>query len=240
MSKLLIVEDSIIMRGIFKKLLDEHTDFQYDLVGKYEEAKVLLSKYRYEFAVVERLLSDAPNGEIIALLNKHNIAPLVFTKEINEDFFESFEGAKIVDYILKQKYNNITSVIEKLLQLKNNKTLTVIVVSKSNIYSAYLKQNLNLHNFKVIYVNSKEDAEEKINLHPETSLLIVDAKGLDALSLIQDVRVMRDSSKLKILALVEESNLFTTSSLLNAGANDSLIKQFSRDEFNVRVYQNIY
>ena len=75
MSKLLIVEDSIIVQAIFKDLLDSIDNFEYDLVSSYEEAKKLLSKRRYEYGVVERVLPDAPNGEIIALFNKHYLAP---------------------------------------------------------------------------------------------------------------------------------------------------------------------
>ena len=44
---------------------------------------------------------------------------------------------------------------------------------------------------------------------------------------------------MKILVLSEESNAYSTSALLHSGADDYLIKDFSRDEFYVRVYQNI-
>ena len=131
MAKLLVVEGSVIVRGVFKDLLKKHTDFEYDAVATYAAAKELLEKETYGYAVVERNLEDASKGEIIALCNKHNIAPLVFTKEVDEVFFESFEGAKIVDYILKQKYNNITHVIQRLKQLQSNKNITVLVVSDS-------------------------------------------------------------------------------------------------------------
>jgi len=241
MAKLLVVEESVIVRGVFKKLLDDKTDFEYDLVSSYKEAKLLLTKSRYEYAVVDRVLSDAPNGEIIALFNKHNVAPLVFTKEIDEDFFESFEGAQIVDYMVKLKYNNVTTVIEKLKQLKANKNITVLIVSDSRIYSSYLKQNLNLHGFKVFSATNNEDAYKKIDLHPEISLMILDDKDpyVNALEVVEYVRKYKTSQELKIIALADETNSYETSALLNYGADDYLVKQFSRDEFYVRVYQNI-
>jgi len=138
-----LFKKSVIVRGIFKELLEKNT---------------------YGYGSVERNLEDAPKGEIIALFNKHNIASLVFTKEIDEVFFDSFESAKIID-----------------------------------------------------------------NIEP----------NINALELIENIRQRKDKKSLKIMVLAEKPNLYFTSSLLNAGANDYIIKPFSRDEFYVRVYQNI-
>jgi len=241
MSKLLIVEGSNIVRGVLKELLDETQEFNYVLTGSFQEAKKELSKTRYEFAVVERTLKDAPNGEIIALLNKHNVAPIVHTNDIDEDFFEVFEGAQIVDYIQKQKNDNLSNVIAKLHRLKANKKVTILIVNDSHIYTTYLKQNLNLHSFRVITASNNEDAMQKIELHPDIKLMIVDNSEpyVNALELIQDVRVKKQSQDMKILIMVEEANLYETARCLNAGADDYIVKQFSRDEFYVRVYQNI-
>ena len=241
MAKLLVVEASVIVRGVFKELLEKHTDFQYDLVATYSEAKELLEKGTYVYAVVERNLEDAPKGEIIALFNKHNIAPLVFTKEIDEVFFESFEGAQIVDYILKQKYNNITHVIQRLKQLRANKKITVLVVSDSSTYGSYLKQNLNIHKFNVLSATNNQEAYEKLEMNSDISLMVVDniEPNINALELIENIRQRRNKESLKVMVLADKPNSYFTSSLLNAGADDYIIKPFSRDEFYVRVYQNI-
>ena len=241
MAKLLVIENSNIVKGVFKSLLDVEEDFDYDLASSFKEAKEFLSKSRYEFAISERVLEDAPHGEIIALLNKHNVAPLLFTKTIDEDFFEAFEGAKIVDYIIKDKYNNISNVIERLKQLLQNKKRTVLVVSDSHIFNSYLRQSLNLHSFKVLSAANNEEAYAKIDKHPNIALMIIDNKEpyLDALSLVKEVRKYRSHNELKILAIAQESNSYLTSQLLNAGANDFIVKEFSRSELYVRVYQNV-
>lgn len=241
MAKLLVVEGSVILRGVFKELLRKHTDFEFDIIATYAEAEELLKKGSYGYGVVERNLEDAPKGEIIALLNKHNIAPLVFTKEIDEIFFESFEGAKIVDYIIKQKYNNITYVIQRLQQLQANKNITVLIISDSSNYGSYLKQNLDIHNFNVLTAKNNEEAYEKIETDPDISLMIVDniEPNINSLELLENIRQRRDKESLKIIVLSDKANSYFTSSLLNAGADDYIVKQFSRDEFYIRVYQNI-
>ena len=241
MAKLLVVESSGILRGVFKDLLSKSTDFDFDLVATYAEAKELLETNSYEFAVVERNLEDSPKGEIIALLNKHDIAPLVFTKEIDEVFFESFEGAQIVDYILKQKYNNITYFVEKLKQLKENRNRTVLVISGSHTYNNYLKRNLSLHSFNVLSATDNEEASLIIDKHPEIALLVLDKQEehVNSLELIQNIRQRRSKEELKIVILEDKLNAYCTSSFLNNGADDFIIKPFSRDEFYIRVYQNI-
>ena len=241
MPKLLVAVESNIHRGVFKELLDKDGSFEYVLVGSYKEAKQELSKMRYEFAVVDKSLKDAPNGEIIALLNKHNIAPLVYIKSLDEDFFEVFEGAQIVDYILHQNHYNAFVAMKKLQRLQANKQISVLVVNDSHIYSLYLKQNLKLHRFKVISAGSNEEALEKLELHPSIELMIVDNSEpyVDALGLIEVSRKYKTSGEMKILTLADEANSYETAKYLNAGADDYLVKQFSRNEFYVRIYKNI-
>ncbi|MBC8238475.1 MAG: response regulator [Helicobacteraceae bacterium] len=246
MSKLLIVEESTILCGIFKRLLDQDAGFSFDIVQSYEKAKDALGKYRYEFAVVSRSLPDANHGEIIALLNKHNVSPIVYTTMIDEEFIESFESASIVEYILRHRYDNVKYVITRLNQLKDNKQKTILVVHNSEIYRRYLKQNLSLHNFKVIMVDSAYEALQKLEVHKDIVLIIVNRElsqvngldKLDGLGLVRRVREMKREN-LKIIALAEESNSYETSFFLNEGADDYLINQYSRDEFYVRIYQNL-
>ena len=99
MIKLLIVEERVILRGVFNSLLCKDNVFDFDIVETYQEAKELLNNKKYEYAVVSRTLKDAKDGEIIALLNRYDIAPIVYIDELDEEFIDSFESAHIVDYV---------------------------------------------------------------------------------------------------------------------------------------------
>jgi len=246
MSKLLIVEEDKTLCNIFKELLSVDKSFNFDIANSYKEAQEYLNRFRYEFSVVSRTLSDAKDGKIIALLNKYNVAPIVFTQDIDEDFVEGFEGANIVEYILRHRYNNVKYVVSRLKQLQQNKQTKILLVHESDIYRRYLKQNLALHNFKVLDVSSANEAIQKLELHPDIALTFVSDKlkqvggvtGFDGLELVKRVSKMELNS-MKIIAIVSESNSYKTSLYLTEGADDYLINQFSRDELYVRVYQNL-
>ena len=218
MIKLLIIEDRVILRGIFNSLLLKDSIFDFDIVESYEEAKKLLSSKKYEYAVASRTLPDAKNGEIIALLNKYTIAPIVYIDEVNEEFIDSFESAHIVDYVLKHRHDNVRYAIEKLKQLQENKKHTVLIVHNSSIYQRFLKHNLELHNFKVVMVDSAFEALQKLEVYHEIRLVIVgndlvNIAGLetvDGVELVKRIRQMKKEN-VSILSIAEESNSYLTS-----------------------------
>ena len=241
MSKLLIIEDSKMLCKIFTELLNKYTDFDFDIAQTYQEAKEFVMKGRYQFAVADMNLPDANSGEIIPLLNKHNIAPIVFTGIFDEEFREGFETSNIVDYVLKERYENILYVIEKLKQLELNKTKTVLIIDDSSLYTNYLKQNLLLHHFKVITAANGKEGLAKLEAFPEVELVITDyhMPVMNGLEFVRKIRKKRGKKDLSIITLTSDTNSYTTSRFLKEGANDYITKPFSRDEFYSRIYQNI-
>ena len=194
MARLLIVEDSKMLCNVFKQLLSSYTEFDFDIAETYAQAKKFLTTTRYEFAVADMNLPDAKSGEIIALLNRHNIAPIVFTGNFSEEFREGFETANIVDYVLKERYENIVYVVEKLKQLEANKQKTVLIVDDSSLYTNYLKQNLLIHHFRVLTAANGEEALERLEVHPEVKLVITDyhMPVMDGLEFLRKVRRKKD------------------------------------------------
>jgi len=241
MAKLLIIEDSKMLCGIFESLLSKYTNFEFTIANTFTECEEYLKRTRYEFAVADMNLPDAHNGEVIALLNRYNVAPIVFTGIFDEDFRESFESAHIVDYILKERYDNIIAVVEKLKQLELNKQKTVLIVDDSHTYINYLKQNLQLHYFKILTASNGKEALKTLDEHPEIELMITDYHMpiMDGLELVRKVRKKISKKELSIITLTSETNSYTTSRFLKEGANDYITKPFSRDEFYARIYQNI-
>lgn len=240
MAKLLVVESDVRLCEVFNELL-EYSDFDYDIVKTYEDARNLLRRKRYEFAVTDLNFVDSKEGHIIALLNRHNVAPIIFTQEIDEDFLEVYESAKIADYALKEGEKSVLLVVEKLNQLKANKDTTLLVVDNSILYANFIKQNLVMHKFKVLTAPNGEAAVESLKNHPEIQLLITEhrLKPMNGIELTQKIRETQDKKSLPILALTTVSDAETASLFLQYGVNDYLTKPFIRDELYAKVYENI-
>ncbi len=241
MGKVLIIEDSKMLCKVFEELLQKYTNFKFDIAQTYAQAQQFLSLSHYDFAVADLNLPDAKKGEIVSLLNRNNIAPIIFTGMFDEALRDGFESAQIVDYILKERYENIIYVIEKLKQLELNKKQIVLVVDDSNLYANYLKKNLQIHAFKVLIAHNGQEALNLMELHPTIDLIITDyhMPVMDGLELVRKIRKKRTKKDLSIIVLTSDTNSYATSRFLKEGANDYITKPFSRDEFYARIYQNI-
>ena len=241
MAKLLVVENDLGIARDFSELLSGCDEFDTEIVHTYKDAQSLLKQYRYEFGVADIELDDAPNGEVIALFNKHNVSPIIFTKTIDEDFLESFQSASIVDYVLKNKIDSTYTIVKKLRQLVLNKKTTILIISNSQTYTNYLKQNLSMHNFKIILATNSADTLKKIDLHPEINLIVTeyDLPYVNGLELVKKIRQTKSKKDLKILTLTGNPESEITLSFLEEGVNDYLVKPFSRDELYTSIYKNV-
>jgi len=238
MRRLLIIESNEALVEEYKLLLDEHTNFHYKIVSSYEEAEKALKQTRYEFGVTDINVPGAKEGVVIALMNRYNLAPIIFTDSIDEDFQEAYESAQIVAYILKES-NDILSVIKKLNQLERNKKSTLLVVDDSILHANFIKQNLILHKFKVLTAANGKLALEKLKNHPEIDFVVTNhrMKEMDGLELTQKIRQLKETQKLPILALTSDAD--AASNFLSEGVSDYLTKPFSRDDFYAKVYENM-
>lgn len=241
MIRVLIVEDSAMLCRILSDLMDQYTSFHYDIAYTYGQAEALLQTHTYDFALTDLHLPDANDGQIVALVNRYDLAPIIFTADMNEMLRDAFESSRIVDYVLKERYENIIYVVEKLLQLEANRHKKILIVDDSLTYRYYLKNNLAMHQFRIYEAPHGEAALRIIEEHPDIELILTDYHMpiMDGLELTRRVRRKHNKKEMAIIALSNETSSYATSRFLKEGANDYITKPFSRDEFYARVYQNI-
>ncbi len=241
MDRVLIIEDSQMLCRIMRDILDKFTNFKYDFANTYAEAETLLENNKYDFAVVDLNLPDAHNGQAVPLVNRYKIAPIIFTGMLSDELRDSFESSNVVDYILKERYDNIVYVIEKLLQLQANRKKKILIVEDSFTYRYYLKNNLSMHQFNIFEASHGKEALDIIEKHPDIELVITDYHMpiMDGLELTRKIRKKHPKKDMAVIALSSETKSYITSKFLKEGANDFITKPFSRDEFYARIYQNI-
>ena len=241
MVRVLIVEDSSMLCNLMEELLKKYTDFEYDIAQSYKESQEFLETNKYDFAAVDLHLPDSNKTQIVPLVNRYNIAPIIFTSDVSQDLRETFESANIVDYVLKERFDSIVEVIEKLLQLVANRKKKIMIVDDSLTYRYYLKHNLSMHQFQIFEAPNGLKALEVLEQNPDIELIITDyhMPVMDGLEFTKKVRRKYSKKDVAIIALTAETNSLITSKFLKSGANDYITKPYSRDEFYARLYQNI-
>lgn len=238
MARILIVEESHIFSNLLRGLLKKHTKFNFDFAFNYAEAEHYLKQFRYDFAVADLKLVDAPHGQIITLMNRHNVAPIILLDAIDEDFHETYESSNIVDYVLKEHFDDIANVTRLLLQLEANRKKSILLVDATVAHSLLLKQQLMQHQLRVVISTNVNEAYQKIQRGEHYDLILVNDSIAQNQQLIFAAALRKEKETLEtpIITFASESGSFETAQLLKDGVSDYLIKPFSRDELYHRIY----
>ena len=238
MAKILLIEESALLSSIIIKLLKEHKEFTYTIVTSYHESEGLLKEEKFDYAITDLIFSDAQDGQVIALLNRHKVAPIIFTQAIDTEFIETFEESNIIDYILKERYENVKLVVKRLVQLEQNREKKVLLVGHSITYRYYIANLLKMHNITPLEASSPSEALSVVEKNPSLDLIILDECNSDdqTLSFIRTLRRRYQEDGYPLVSLTKSDDTLLRSLQFKEGVNDFLIKPFSRDEFYLRIY----
>ena len=100
MSKLLIIEDSVMMQKVIKHVAEAELDCMFDIAATKQEAERLISCNEYFLALADLHLPDAPNGEIVDSLLDEGIATIVLTASMDDAKKQQMLDKGVLDYIL--------------------------------------------------------------------------------------------------------------------------------------------
>ena len=239
MAKLLLIEESALLSSIIAKLLKEYEElFEYTIATSFHEAQKLLREQAYDYAITDLIFSDAQDGQIIPLLNRHKVAPIIFTQSIDAEFIEAFEESNIVDYILKERYENVKLVVKRLVQLEKNRDKKVLLIGHSITYRYFIANLLNMHNIKPLEASTAAEALSMVEKNPSIELILLDEckNEESSLNFIRTLRRRYQEDGYKVVSLSQSDATLFRSMQFKEGVNDFLIKPFSRDEFYLRIY----
>lgn len=242
MEKILVVEDStVIGKSIVQKLKENGDDYLWAKTMK--EVVVYIGRNDDIFAsLLDLSLPDAPHGEVVDFVLEKEIPVIVFTSLSDDDTMDEMNRKNIVDYIIKNREEDIEYAIKILNQLKKNRTIDAMVVDDSKVYRKTLSQYLKNLMFRHVYeaVDGLE-AQKILEEHPETKLLITDyhMPNMDGFELTLQIRKTRKKDSLVIIACTGKDSKYISSKFLKFGANDYIVKPFTKEEFNYRVVQNM-
>jgi diguanylate cyclase (GGDEF)-like protein len=243
LNHVLIVEDSRSVRDLLAAHVEEIEGVDFVTAASLAEAQEILNKDSSLFlcAVLDLNLPDAPDGEIVDLVQKFDIPVIVLTGSLDKAVKQTMNAKLIVEYVIKRNLDELEYVISLIKNIFNNQFAKVLVVDDSPSFRLYLAMLLRHFRYSVLLASDGEEALALINENPDISLIITDYNmpKMNGLKLIEEVRKNYKREDLAILGLSIVANKELTVQLLKTGANDYMTKPIMVDEFYCRVSQSV-
>ena len=240
---ILVVEDQKSLAKLLATMLSDRWSCEVHIAHSLNEAKSALTKHRHEYhiAICDLNLPDAPNGEIIDLINKAKVQVIALTGAFGDELRETMSQKGVVDYILKDSVNSYDYVVGLVGRLYINKYIKLLLVDDSFSSKALLKHVLVQYRFNVFTASNGVEALTILDQHPDIKVLITDYNmpKMDGLRLTINARNKHPKENLSIIGVSGMGDIDLGAQFIKHGANDFLVKPFSHEEMIYRINQNI-
>ncbi|MDG1751352.1 MAG: diguanylate cyclase [Thalassotalea sp.] len=240
---ILIIEDQVSLSKMLKELLVKRFDSDVHIANSYADAKVLLSKHRHEYHVVicDLNLPDAPNGEIVDLVNRAKVKMIALTGTFGEKMREKMINKGVIDYITKDSVNAYEYVVNLVGRLYENYSTKLLIVEDSLIARKLVQHMLELQNFNVLLAGNGKEALTVLEENPDIKLVLTDYNmpEMNGFDLTLDLRKHHLKEQLAVIGLSATGNNELGAQFIKNGANDFLTKPVSYEELLCRINQNI-
>ncbi len=241
MSKLLIIEDSIIMQKVIRHIADSELDCEIDLAGSLAETRTLIAENDYYLALADLNLPDAPQGEVVDILLESNITTIVLTATLDTERRQNMLDKGVLDYIFKENQESYLQAVKLANQILNNQKITVLLADNSPVLRQCCRGLLEKMLFNLIEVNDGKQALETFEQHPHIDLLITEYNlpEMNGIELIRQIRQTHSRDVFPIIGLSACNDLNLSAQFIKFGANDFLTAPFVQEEFQWRILRTM-
>lgn len=242
MHKILVIEDSVTVRMIVKKLIEDNPHFNCELCKDLAQAKkVFESGESYLAAVVDLNLPDAPNGESVDLALSYNIPTIVLSGNFEENTRNQLLDKGVLDYITKESPYSYIQVATLLDRVRKNLVTEVLVVEDLESSREHICGLLRKFQFKVYEASGNKEALSQLDSHSGIKLIVAahEMPDMNGYKLLKAVRHERGMQDVIFIGCSSIKDSVLTSKFIKSGANDLLAKPLYHEEFFSRITQNL-
>jgi diguanylate cyclase (GGDEF)-like protein len=241
MNKVLIVEDSQSLSALLKRKIESFLGYEVVQAYTLKETLACIEKDEFFVALIDLTLPDAPNGEAVDPIVGKMIPSIILTGRYDENIREEMQNKPIVDYVLKNTIEDIDYAIKMINRIHLNRSVQVLVVEDSVVYRKNIVSLLEMRQLTVHEANNGQEGLEKLAEHPDISLVLTDYNMpvMDGIEFTKQVRKRWSKDKLSVIAISSQDDSDTASMFLKHGANDYLIKPFTKELFYNRIDNNL-
>ena len=241
--RVLVVEDSKAISSLLCASIELLPGLQVSCAANFAEARQLMAKQpeQYFLAVLDLNLPDAPNGEIVDLVQDHGIPVIVMSAAFGEDRRRTLFEKNIVDYVDKTQLSGVEYVVKLIERIYASRSLRVLVVDDTASFRRYAENLLQNHGYRTCSAANGVDALGVLESASDIRLVVTDyhMPVMDGLEMVRNIRLTQSREQLAIIGISDNRNPDVSIKFLKAGASDFLAKPFQLEEFYCRVDQNL-
>ncbi|GAB6043946.1 diguanylate cyclase [Endothiovibrio diazotrophicus] len=243
MTHVLVVEDNHALANMAKALIESTWGFEVHVAHSRAEAKLIVgdNPQRFTAALLDLNLPDAPNGEVVPLLQATGIPIVVLTGFYGDELRKRMTALGVVDYVVKNDLSAYQYACGLVGRIHRNRSIKVLAVDDSPSALAVIQHQLEVQCLKVYTAADDRQALSLFHAHPDIRLIITDyhMPEMDGFELTQKLRATHSKDQLAIIGLSSSSDNRLSARFLKSGANDFMIKPFGYEELLCRVNQNL-
>jgi len=238
----LVVEDSKSILNLLRAYLNQLEGIDVISATSMAEAEELLTIHVEQIlcAVLDLNLPDAPDGEVVDLVQGHGIPVVVLTGSLDESLRKTMVEKNIVKYLVKRNTTELEKVTYIVGRIFENQDIKILVVDDSPSFRSYLVGLLDIYRYDTFTASHGKEALKVLKQYSDISLVITDYNmpEMNGLELIEAIRIDYRREDLAVIGVTDVTKPGVSVRLLQSGANDFLSKPFELEEFYCRVTQN--
>ncbi|WP_372768049.1 diguanylate cyclase domain-containing protein [Pseudoalteromonas sp.] len=238
--KLLLIEDNPSISKI-QRHIAQRIGYEVDTADSLASAIDLIEENNYFCAVVDYVLSDAPNGEAIPLTIGASIPTIVMTGKLDDKTRDTVMRYPVVDYITKESRQAYLYLETQLKRLPRNENVRVLIVDDSKNTRNHIKNLLLRHKYLIAQASDGVMALEQLEKFDDIKVIISDNEmpNMNGITLTSRIREKYNSEDKIIIGISGTDDNRVSANFLKNGADDYLRKPFYPEEFYCRVSQNL-
>ncbi|TCP90588.1 response regulator receiver modulated diguanylate cyclase [Rhizobium sp. PP-CC-2G-626] len=237
---LLLIEDSRVFSTLIRHEIQNGEAMTVTHCASLGDVTRALECQSFDVAVLDLNLPDAPNCEALDLVLSHGIPAIVFTGSFNDSTRERVMARGVVDCIIKNERDSVSSVVAAVNRMLSNAGTNVLVADDDAERRQALTSVLREQRFQVTEAMTGQDVLSAV-MEGRVDLVISEyaASDLSAQQLLVGLRSYECETTVPIIAMAPQSARGQAARFLKAGGADFVERPFDRDEFISRINRSI-
>ena len=236
-----IIEDSLALGLLLQNRVEAEGCGDTVWLKNMAEAREAIAHHRPQLAVTGINLPDAPDGEVLDLLDDAGIPAILFTASLDRKTRDRFASPNIIDYFLKDTKSAVDQIIATIQRVTAGDRTGILIVDDMHSQRAHMAEILYPQNYRILEAGSGAQALTTLAADPDIELVITDyhMPDMDGHELTRRIRALYPHDRLRILGISSSSDPFLSASFLKAGASDFIYRPYIAEEVRCRIGSNI-